>query len=186
MATPHRIYQIYAQLFADAHTVKDFQEANGEKVSGTVQLLVQGDRDLLLKRWGEEIEELAGVLDGTHKDPYIMESTQCFYWASLFAVSAGMSWDDLNWQSLREQAVRARVEDAGAMLSHAQRLVGLGADQAKPEKCFLIWHMADQLYRSSDRFKNKWSIEEIMEADYQDMLKRSYLKPVIDQVPAGI
>ena len=104
MATPRRVFTIYQKLAEDAETVRDFQVAQGEKVSGTVNLLLSGNRDKLLQRWGEEMAELCGVLDGTHDDSYLMECTQCFYWGSLFAVTGGLSFDDLDLVNLMQQA----------------------------------------------------------------------------------
>ena len=79
VATPRRIFRIYHRLGRDAQTVREFQIAAGDKVSGTVEQLIAKDRTKLLARWSEEMAELCGVLDGTHHDPYLMEATQTFY-----------------------------------------------------------------------------------------------------------
>ncbi|HEX3134011.1 MAG TPA: hypothetical protein VHX44_10575 [Planctomycetota bacterium] len=100
MATPRRIFRIYEKLAQNAKEIREFVAAKGEK-SGTLDLLVSGDRAKLLTRWGEEMEELCGVLDGTHDDSYLMEATQTFYWVSLFAVSGGVTWDGLNFEAVR-------------------------------------------------------------------------------------
>ena len=136
MASPKRIFNIYQQLKQDAQSIHDFQVAAGEKVSGTVKLMIKGDADWLLQRWGEEMHELCGVLDGTHDDPYIMEATQTYYWASCFAAVRGVSWDDIGFEALRLQAPKISIPDAGQLHVNVDRLVALGGEQAKPEKLF--------------------------------------------------
>src|SRR4051794_27888541 len=100
MASPRRIYRIYAELAANAAEVRDFLVASGGK-SGTLDLLVAKDPAKPLARWGEEMQELCGVLDGSHDDPYIMESTQTFYWGALFAALRGARWEDLRFDDNR-------------------------------------------------------------------------------------
>jgi hypothetical protein len=184
MATPRRIYGIYLGLAQAADTLKDDLTAKGEQVSGTVSLLVKRDRNLLLARWGEEMAELCGVLDGSHGDPYLMEATQCFYWASLYAASARTSWAALDFEGQRRNAVVSGITSVPELLAASQRLVALGPGQAKPEKLFLLWLVADRLYRQQTRPDQQWSLEQLMEADLQEMLKRPYLKPFIEQLDA--
>ena len=184
MATPRRIYGIYLGLAQAADTLGDFLSAKGEQVSSTVTLLRQRDRDLLLRRWGEEMGELCGVLDGSHDDPYLMEATQCFYWASLYAASAGTSWTALDFEGQRRQAVVSGISSVTELLAACQRLVALGAAQARPEKLFLLWLVADRLYRLQTAPDQQWSLEQLMEADLQEMRKRPYLRPFIEQPEA--
>jgi phosphoribosyl-ATP pyrophosphohydrolase len=181
MATPRRIYGIYLSLAQAAPTLSDFLSAKGETVSSTVTLLVKRDRELLLRRWGEEMSELCGVLDGSHADPYLMEATQCFYWASLFAASAGTSWAALDFEVQRRNAVASGIATVPELLAACRRLTALGSAQAKPEKLFLLWLVADRLYRLQTRPDQQWSLEQLMEADLQEMLKRPYLRPFIEQ-----
>ncbi|TVR12406.1 MAG: hypothetical protein EA401_09025 [Planctomycetota bacterium] len=184
MATPQRIYNIYRQLHRDAETIYDFQVAAGGRISGTVTMLRAGDAALPLRRWAEEMHELIGVLRGTHDDPYIMEATQTWYWASIYAVLKDQSWEDLDFAAAREQAPRSQVFDCDQLAFQVDRLAALGPEQAPPRKLFLLWCVADVLYRQATPPAQQRSIEEIMEVDLQDMLKRSYLKPVIEAVPA--
>ena len=182
MASPRRVFSIYQQLKQDAQIIYDFQTAAGDKVSGTVKLMLSGDADLLLRRWGEEMHELCGVIEGTHNDPYIMEATQTWYWASCFAAVRGTTWEDLNFNELRMQAAKASIPDVGQLRSNVDRLVGLGGSAAKVEKVFLLWCVADVLYRQATPPERQRSMEEIMEVDLQDMKKRSYLAPVLAKV----
>ncbi|MBA3684285.1 MAG: hypothetical protein H0W72_03485 [Planctomycetes bacterium] len=179
MASPRRIYRIYLQLATDAATVRDFCAAQGEKIPGTVSLLLGGDRAKLLARWGEELGELCGVLDGTHDDSYLMEATQTFYWGSLFAASAGTTWEQLAFWPNRRLARTCGITTVPELRAAAERVVALGPERAKPEKLFLLWNVADGLYRDKTPAEDQWSLEQLMEADLQDMKKRAYLQPIL-------
>lgn len=180
MATTRRIYSIYLSLAQSADTLRDFLVAKGDTVSSTVMMLADKNRSKLLARWGEEMDELCGVLDGSHDDPYLMEATQCFYWASLFAASAGTTWEALDFEAQRRAAVASGIGSVAELRAASVRLVSLGADHAKPEKLFLLWNVADHLYRQQTKPDQQWSLEQLMESDYQEMLKRPYLKPFLD------
>ena len=182
MASPQRIFCIYEYLHAHAAEVRDFQVANGEKVSGTVNLLLSGDREKLLKRWGEEMDEICGVLDGSHDDPYILEATQCFYWASLYSVTGGFSWDDIAWNDIRIDLNKVAIETPAALNEAVLRIVELGVEKVKPQKLFMLWLIADRIYREITPVDKQWSIDQIMDADLADMKKRSYLGPVLNAV----
>jgi phosphoribosyl-ATP pyrophosphohydrolase len=181
MASPRRIFTVYQLLFRNAAEIRDFQLAKGEPVSGTVQLLLSGDRDKLLRRWGEEMHEMCGVIGGTHDDPYILEATQCFYWGSLFAVSGGVDWEALGFGRLRTQIGQTGLDNVGDLSDTVERLVALGAEAAKPAKCFLLWHVADRLYRDITPPGKQWSHEQMMDYDLADMKKRPYLAPLLKQ-----
>jgi phosphoribosyl-ATP pyrophosphohydrolase len=182
VATPRRIFRIYHRLGRDAETVREFQVAQGEKVSSTVSALIARDRARLLARWGEEMAELCGVLDGTHDDSYLMEATQCWYWASLYAVAGGADWDSIAFDAGRRLAATCGIETIPELRAATQRLVEVGADKAKPEKLFLLWCVADRLYRAKTDAEDQWSIEQLMEADLQDMKKRAYLAPILREI----
>ena len=182
MASPKRIFCIYEYLYQHAEEVREFQVANGEKVSGTVNLLLSGDRDKLLRRWGEEMGEICGVLDGSHDDPYILEATQCYYWASLFAVTGGVSWEDLGFYNLRRDLEKIAIDSPAALQETVDRLVALGADGVKVEKLYMLWLVADRIYREVTPQDKQWSIDQIMDADLGDMKKRTYLLPVLNAV----
>ena len=53
---------------------------------------------------------------------------------------------------------------------------------AKPEKLFLLWNVADHLYREKTPREDQWTLEQLLEADLQDMLKRPYLAPILRTV----
>lgn len=182
MATPRRIFRIYHALGADAEVVRDFMQAKGDPVSSTVKNLCEKDAGKLLRKWGDEMEELAGVLDGTHEDPYIMEATQTFYWASLYAIVLGQSWEDIGFDLVRRESRTCGVDDMAALCANVKRLIGLGPEGAKPAKLFLLWNVADTFYRRQTPTEDQWSLEELMEYDLQEMKKREYLRPILDKI----
>mgnify|MGYP001149758943 CR=1 FL=1 len=47
MPTPEQIFLVYQGLAEHAATIKEFQIAKGERVSGTVKLILGGDREKL-------------------------------------------------------------------------------------------------------------------------------------------
>ena len=182
MTTPRRIYRIYHALGRDAETVRDFQLAMGKEVSGTVKLLLAKDAGKLLHKWGEEMAELCGVLDGSHDDPYIMEATQTFYWGSLYAVVQGLDWESLGFDLLRRDAAGCGLTTVPELLAAVERLVAAGPEVAKPAKLFLLWNAADLIYRRQTPPADQRSLEELMAYDLHEMSGRDYLKPIIAQV----
>lgn len=187
MASAQRIYGIYAHLFEHANEVRDFQIAAGEKVSGTVELMLSGNREKMLRRWGEEMGELCGVIDGSHKDPYMMEATQCFYWASLFYTSGGVSWEDIDFDNTRLQVGQCNIDTPAKLNETVDKIVehgcSAGLEKISVTKLFLLWHVADRLYRESRPHEKQWTIEQMMEYDLTDMKKRAYLEPILKAVP---
>jgi phosphoribosyl-ATP pyrophosphohydrolase len=182
MATPRRIYGIYRYLAESAEEISDFLVAKGDKVSSTLALMIEKDRTKLLRRWGEEMTELCGVLEGTHKDPYIMEANQTFYWASLFAASTGTTWDEIDFPAQRKAAATSGISSASELSTACARLVALNLDQVKPAKLFLFWNVADTLYRAMTPADQQFTLEQIMETDLHEMRKRPYLEPVLRAV----
>jgi hypothetical protein len=182
MASPRRIVRIYGELLAQVDEVADFLAAQGGR-SGTVALLKARDGATLLRRYGEEMAELCGVLDGTHRDSYLMEATQTFYWASCFAAVRGASWEALEFAEQRRLAASSGISGVAELRAGVGRLVALGPEQAKPSKLFLLWLIADRIYRAQTPPDKQWSLEQLLEADLQDMKKRPYLEPILRMVP---
>lgn len=68
-------------------------------VSGTSARL-RGDGAGIAARVADELRELAGALDGSHRhttpaDDVLLEGTQTLYWVTLAAVHAGLTWEQL-------------------------------------------------------------------------------------------
>ena len=183
MATPRRIFRIYDRLKADAPVIADFLTAKGDKLPGTVNLLLKGDAAKLLAKWAEEMEELCGVLDGSHDDPFTMESTQTFYWASLYSVTIGATWETIRFDEQRRTAATCGITTIPELRTAVGRLLAQGAPEAKAEKLFLLWCVAFHLYEAKTPVEDRFSIEQVCEIDLQDMKKRPYLEPVLAAVP---
>lgn len=181
MTSPRRIFRIYHALGLDAETVRDFQLAMGKEVSGTVRLLLAKDAGKLLRKWGEEMAELCGVLDGSHDDPYIMEATQTFYWGSLYAVVQGCDWEALGFDQVRRDAATCGIATVPELRTAVERLVALGP-AAKPAKLFLLWNAADHIYRRQTPADDQRSLAELMAYDLHEMSGRDYLKPIIERI----
>lgn len=181
MATPRRLYRIYHALVQSAAEIAEFEQARGKPLSGTLKLLLSGDRVKLLTRWSEEMAELCGVLDGSHHDSYLMEATQTFYWASLFAGSGGVTWDALGFEEQRRAAVTCGLSSVADLRAAVARVLGLGL-AAKPEKLFLLWNVADRFYRAQTPTDQQWSLEQLMAADLHEMTKRDYLAPLLNRI----
>lgn len=180
MTTPRRIFRIYAQAAQDAELIRDFQQAQGEKVSGTVNLLIARDGAKLLRKWGEEMHELCGVLDGSHDDPYIMESTQTYYWGSLYAAVQGVSWEALGFDQLRRDAATCGIATVPELAAAVDRLVA--TPDAKAEKLFLLWNVADLIYRRTVPVADQRSIDELMAYDFHEMTQRPWMAPLLRMI----
>ncbi len=184
MASPRRIFRIYHQLGQDAELLRDFLQAKGDKVPGTVNLLCQKDAGKLLAKWGVEMDELCGVLDGSHDDPFTMEANQTYYWASLYAVVQGLGWDELGWDALRAgcSANATGVGTIADLRTQVTRLVEAGPEAAKPPKLFLLWLAAYRLYCGQTPAEQQISLEQLMEVDLHEMRSRVYLEPILRQI----
>ena len=71
-------------------------------------------------------------------------------------------------------------DNVATLLQQAQ--AAIGPDAVKPEKLFLVWNAADWIYRRQRPAEQQWSIEQLMEADLQDMKKKWYLEPLIAKI----
>ncbi len=70
-----------------------------ESQSSTSRLLKSADEPIAA-RVSDELRELAGVIDGTHRheglpDDLLTEGSQSLYWLALAAIHAGLTWDDI-------------------------------------------------------------------------------------------
>ena len=179
MATPRRIFRIYTQAAIDAETIREFLQAKGES-SGTIDLLCAKNAAKLLAKWGEEMHELCGVIDGSHDDPYIMESTQTYYWACLYSGVLGATWESLRFDELRHQAVTCGITSVPELRTAVDRLIA--TPEAKPEKLFLLWNVADHLYRQKTPAAEQWTVEQLMDADLHEMRRRPWMEPLLRMI----
>lgn len=78
----------------------EFLRVNNLEVVSTTSRLLRRDDDRVSARVGDELRELAGVLDGTHQHQgrgadVALEAGQILYWLTLSAVRASCQWDDV-------------------------------------------------------------------------------------------
>ncbi len=178
MADAETLYEVCRELGRQAATIRDVEVAAGRPPSTTIEHLVAGDPAAALIRWGEEMYELTGVLNGTHDHPYIMEAAQVWHWACLHAVLHGAAWSELDVTACLLRAPTLRLDDTNRLLDVVDRLVALGAE-APPAKPFLLWFVAGYLYRQQTPHDRQWSQEQILEVDRQEMIKQAYMRPIL-------
>ncbi len=78
------------------------------RVSTTSRLLRDADLARLAYRVRDELDELRGVIDGTHghghgRDDAVLEAYQSLYWLTVLAVAAGDTYDDIRPHTALEQ-----------------------------------------------------------------------------------
>ena len=163
MASPRQVFHRYAQLGAEAESIRDMLATKGDKIPGTIGRLLARDAGILLREWGDEMYELAGVLDGRRQDAYAMESTQTFYLASLYAVVLGQTWEDLQFDQGRETVPATGITTAKDLRIAIDRMIAAGPEVTRPAELFLLWHVADAIYRRQTPADQQWSIQDLGE-----------------------
>ena len=86
------------------------------------------------------------------------------------------------FERVRRESSTTKLDDVPAVRALVERIMGLTPEAVKPEKLFLVWNAADWIYRRKTPEDKQWSLEQLMEADLQDMKKRWYLGPIIAEV----
>ncbi len=76
-------------------------------VSTTSRALREADLARLAHRVRDELDELRGVIDGTHghghgRDDVVLEAYQSLYWLTVLAVAAGDTYDDVRPHTVLE------------------------------------------------------------------------------------
>jgi len=134
--------------------------------------------DTVTPRIAQELRELAGVLDGTHRhgelaDDVLLEGTQVVYWVLLAAIRAGVGWDGLRPERALatgsgevEPATAARLLAAEA--KGWERGVSVGEDLGA--RCHATLALVAQACRVIGR-----SALDLVEKDLAEMRSRPYL-----------
>ncbi|MGH2535192.1 MAG: phosphoribosyl-AMP cyclohydrolase [Thermomicrobiales bacterium] len=147
--------------------------------SNTSKLLRSGSSTL--ERIGDELAELAGVLDGSHTHDdrdadVVLEGSQLLYWIAVGAVARGFTWDDLRL----DRALATGADNVTAascarlLLAEAKRW---RADQTTtPEELHAVTALVAQASRSADV-----SPQRLIEADLADLRGRPYLSPYFER-----
>lgn len=147
-----------------------------EEQSGTSRRL-RGSGERLTQRVADELRELAGALDGTHRHrdqrhDVLLEGSQALYWVALVAVRAGFTWDQVR----PDRALLTSEE--GLAPSSAAALLRSNADQWVREptptdlvaRCHATMALIAQACRSGGI-----TPEAVLAADLADLREKPYL-----------
>ncbi len=116
------------------------------RVSTTSRLLREADLAQLARRVRDELDELRGVIDGTHghghgRDDVVLEAYQSLYWLTVLAVAAGDTYDDVRPHTALEREEPSPPAHADWSLGSADptaqpalpaALCGLAPDRLRP------------------------------------------------------
>lgn len=150
-----------------------------ETVSGTSRRLREPDYDVA-PRIADELRELAGVLDGSHRhgDPnsdFILEASQVIYWVMLASVRNG-----IEWSALRPDRALLTADDALDPRT-ASRLLSCDAATWMADDA----HHSDLAARAHATLAfvgqacRAFDVEplDVVQSDLADLESRSYLRP---------
>jgi phosphoribosyl-AMP cyclohydrolase len=147
--------------------------------SGTSRRL--RDRETsLVPRIKDELEELAGVLDGTHthssqKDDLLLEASQVCYWIATELIRQGATYDDVR----PDRAMDISPEDAASPITVAK--LARGAAQDLDDGLFVATqgHALFTLVASAAVSLGIAPMD-VIERDLNDLRGRDYLAPYFD------
>lgn len=113
-----KLEELCRQAFGAYQYLRDHELGT---VSGTSKRLRSGNPNLLRLRLAEELEELKGVIEGTHfhegfEKDIILEGYEVWYWAATLAAALNFSFEDIQ---------PARALESGFTLPAVQRQQGL-------------------------------------------------------------
>jgi phosphoribosyl-AMP cyclohydrolase/phosphoribosyl-ATP pyrophosphohydrolase len=152
-------------------------------VSGTSRLL-RADEDRVSERLADELEELAGVLDGSHRhgvfsEDVALEATQCLYWAALSGVRQGMNAGDFG--AMLAEPGQSTAEHSGSLADDLRataariRQVGANPDALADSLPLLARAVAEA----------NTTIADLVDRDTAEMRGRPYLADYFARVPSG-
>ncbi len=146
-------------------------------VSGTSARL-SAMEDTTRGRLADELVELAGALDGSHRhagfaEDVLLESTQVLYWTTLVALRAGVTWGELR----PDRALSTVVDGVSpAVIAHMLRAEAdtwrMNALETDPvsARCHAVLALAGQACQSAGHVPSA-----PVEADLSDLRTRPYL-----------
>jgi phosphoribosyl-AMP cyclohydrolase len=105
-----------------------------DDVSSTSKLL-RTDPSRIPMRIADEFEELAGVLDGSHRhgsleDDLLLEGSQSLYWLALAAISSNIPWDELRPDRALDTTTTDLSSETAARLLRSEATIWRQSDMA--------------------------------------------------------
>ena len=152
------------------HAYEYLRDHDLEEVSGTSRRLRHPDHPWLRQRAAQELDELAGVLNGTHThtnptDDTILEGRQVCYWLLTRAVAEHLTFE----QVMPHIHLRAGFETGKAITESAAELFAL-------EERALLDDLSTGLYLVGGACQNQGvSLLALVEAELEDLQQKSYL-----------
>lgn len=139
--------------------------------SGTSRLLRDANPSVI-GRIQDELTELAGVLDGSHKhsnqrDDAVLEASQCFYWIAVESIRSRIEWDEVRPDRALDVAVASVDAGSASMLLKAE---AGSLTLINPAVANHVLTMIAESVRSLGV-----DPREIVEYDLRDLRARSYL-----------
>lgn len=148
-----------------------------EAVSGTSARL-RAQSDGVTARLSDELDELAGALDGSHRHQdfaadVLLECTQALYWAILTALRAGATWEDVRPDRALETRVDGMTAELAANLIRTESEVWrTGKNDSAPAATRL--HAALGLVGQAAAIAGH-TPRDVATKDLEDLRSRSYL-----------
>jgi hypothetical protein len=145
-------------------------------ISGTSRLLHEATTPYLCGRLAAELEELAGVVEGTHRhtgqrQDLVLEASQVCYWVCLLALRQELTYEQLDPAAQLSWAVSetipAQVEITQRLWGAAAGLAGASGDVSALREALALLSVACCAYQVD--------VQEIADYDLNQMLARPYL-----------
>ena len=139
------LYLRYELLAAAADELLDFAVAKGTPRPAVLDLLAAGDPASALAAWAEAVTGLSRTLATGAGDPYLVASARILGGCCAHAVLRCAAWEELAVAEQYRRGPAAGMDDPGGLPELCERLVSLA--EPPPAKLFLIWGIADAVYR---------------------------------------
>lgn len=158
-----------------------------EDVSGTSARL-RATSDEVTTRMSDELDELAGALDGSHRHrgfaaDVLLESTQVLYWGTLAALRARVTWGDLRPDRALATQVEGMTAELLAKLIRSEAESWRSADsQTAPLATRL--HAALGLVGQSAGIAG-FAPSDVVSKDLEELRSRTYLAEYFAALDAG-
>ncbi len=148
--------------------------------SGTSKRLRAGNPAKLGLRLAEELQELKGVIEGTHfhegfDQDIILEGYEVWYWAACLAASRGCTYELIKPHRPLEAGFKAASEQRATLFTTVPNLIeeALAADLEKVKVIKLFEEV--MLFIGAACSLNNTSPQILLERDIREMRQKTYL-----------